>query len=138
MQNLSCFPGTTNLEQQLPLPRSCSNVRVSLSVPTLFSCCPHGEPLSGSMLAPSSSTKVAVHICARRCIQSGESQQRPYGVTVVDLSSASHPTLTLTSHPSSSTKRAVSIVASVCVYTTASNKNYQESSWITVMRKSLL
>ena len=27
MQNFSCFPGTTKLEQQLPLQGSCSNVR---------------------------------------------------------------------------------------------------------------
>ena len=36
---------------------------------------PCGEPLSGTMLAPSSSIKVAIHICALGCIHSAESEQ---------------------------------------------------------------
>ena len=54
---------------------------LSLGVPTRSSRRPHGEPLRGTVLTPSSSTKVAAHIWARGCIQSGESQHRPYNPT---------------------------------------------------------
>ena len=49
-----------------------------------------------------------MHVVARV-----NSDKQSYGVTVIDLPSALHPTLVLTSRPSSLTERAVSIVASI-------------------------
>ena len=49
---------------------------LSFSVPSQSSRHLHGEPLSDTMLAPSSLMKVAIHICACACIQSSKSLQR--------------------------------------------------------------
>lgn len=84
------------------------------------------------------------HICSHLCIHSGESQQRKILLTAVGLLSVLHPTLTSSSCPSFSSEWAVSIFAFIvylcfyCVYTTAKNRNFQQSSQDMAIREKIL
>ena len=116
---------------------------LSLGVPTLSSHSPNGESVSGTMLVLSSSTKVAIHMCAGVYIEVRlNSDKQSYGMTALDLSSVLHPTLASTTCPN---YMPIFLdwtnclhVCFRCIYTMVDNKNYQKSSWIMVNHENIL
>ena len=88
------------------------------------------------MLAPSSSMKVTLHIAQAGVYIAARvnSNKHSCGVTAVDLALALYPT-SVTFTPIFLNRTSRLHLCFRCIYTTANNKNYQKSPWIT--RKSL-
>ena len=106
---------------------------LSLGVPTRYSCCLHGKPLSGTMLAPLSSMKVAGEDIAAKVNRDEQS----YGWQ--PLSYLQLRTLTRVNFTPIFLNRVSCLHCCVrCVYTMASNKTYQESSWSMVIHEKIL
>ena len=111
---------------------------LSLGVPIWSSHRPHGKPLSETMLAPSSSTKVAVHICVCLCIQSSESLQQQtilWGCRHTFIF-APHTCVNFTLIFLN--RMSYLYHSFFCMHTMANNKNYQQFSWIAVIHEIIL
>ena len=105
---------------------------LSLGIPTRSSRRPHGEPLSDTMLAPSSSPKVAVHFCVRVCIQSSKSLQHQ---TILwgrrhTFSFAPYTCVNFTLIFLNQTSYLYHCF--LCMHKMENYKNYQQFSWIAV------
>ena len=114
MRNFSCFPGTTNLEQLLLLQGSCSNVRAVTQRTYLVFSLPFARV----------GVFKAERVKSDPTILRGDSRRLTFSFT-----HRTYVTFTLIFLARTSClHRCFS-----CVYSTANNKSYQESSWITVI-----
>ena len=112
---------------------------LSLGEPIWSSRCSHGEQLSNTMLAPSYSTKVTIHICACMCIHRNEINRRQ---TILRDDSRR---LTFSAAPHTCMNFALIFLDWTsclyccfrCVYIMVNNTNYQEF-WIVVIPKKIL
>ena len=112
---------------------------LSLGVPTLSSRRSHDEVLSSTMLTPSSWTKIAVHICVRVY----KAARVKSDLTILGADSRK---LTFSFAPCSYINFTLIFLdwtsclhrSFHCGYTTANNKSYQKSFWITDICEKIL
>ena len=140
-RNLSCFLELQSWNSNFRFRDPVAMRDFSLGVPTWSSHRPHRESLSGTMLAPSSSTKKAVHICVHGCIHSGEGQLRQ----TILWGDSRRPTFNFAPHtcvnfmPIFVDQTSCLRHCFCCVYTAMNNKNSNNPHGSqSYMRKSLL
>ena len=138
---MSCFPGTTNLEQLLLLQRSCSIVRaftqraypvISSPAQRTIKQYPADTIFLDERSRPSTFARAGVYKATRvnsnPTILWGDSHRLSFGFA---------PHTNANFMPIFLDQTSCLRHCFRCVYTTASNKSYQKTSWITVIPEKI-